>query len=211
MSRVSTPTAKKPTATGAGCSVLRVEGRRSHSLFLTNEGRMALAKIKGQAARHEKQVIELLGEARRQKLMKLLKSCPRDANRMRFMEDGFDGLLREQDAALPHPSRSVTRWPRARRSPVEATHWTSAMMMRRPRVSASVPSNASDGAMSPAAPGAPVQALKRSEVRRQAARLPSVSTLIRLPMRSAAASLISHTCSPRNPATTIMTTTTPMI
>jgi DNA-binding MarR family transcriptional regulator len=47
--------------------------RRSHSLFLTNEGRTALVTIKGLAARHEKQVSRVVGGTRRQKLMNLLK------------------------------------------------------------------------------------------------------------------------------------------
>ena len=45
---------KSPQRQGLDAACCRVEGRRSHSLFLTNEGRMALAKIKGQAARHMK-------------------------------------------------------------------------------------------------------------------------------------------------------------
>jgi hypothetical protein len=92
---------------------------------------MALAKIKGQAARHEKQVIELLGKARRQKLMKLLKEAgSRDANQMRFMEDAFDGLLCDKtrrsriQVARRRGGRGVAQT--LADPPVEATHWTSA-------------------------------------------------------------------------------------
>jgi len=53
--------------------VAALRDRRSHSLFLTNEGRTALMTIKGLAARHEKQVSRIVGGTRRQKLMKLLK------------------------------------------------------------------------------------------------------------------------------------------
>jgi DNA-binding MarR family transcriptional regulator len=53
--------------------VAALRDRRSHSVFLTEEGRTALAKIKGLAARHEKQVSRMVGAARREKLVRLLK------------------------------------------------------------------------------------------------------------------------------------------
>lgn len=49
---------------------------RSHSLFLTNEGTRALARIKMLAARHEMQVSELLGAKRRKLLIELLQAVP---------------------------------------------------------------------------------------------------------------------------------------
>jgi DNA-binding MarR family transcriptional regulator len=47
--------------------------RRSHALFLTSDGRKLLDKIEGLVARHEQHVIDRLGPARRQLLIKLLR------------------------------------------------------------------------------------------------------------------------------------------
>lgn len=46
---------------------------RSHSLFLTSEGEIALARIKSLAKRHEDQVAKFVGSKRRMLLMDLLK------------------------------------------------------------------------------------------------------------------------------------------
>jgi DNA-binding MarR family transcriptional regulator len=46
---------------------------RSHSLFLTNDGERALARIKALAARHEAQMAEAVGHKRRMLLMDLLR------------------------------------------------------------------------------------------------------------------------------------------
>jgi DNA-binding MarR family transcriptional regulator len=47
--------------------------RRSHSLYLTSEGRRSLDGIKDLAARHERQMAKLVGGERRLLLLKLLK------------------------------------------------------------------------------------------------------------------------------------------
>jgi DNA-binding MarR family transcriptional regulator len=47
--------------------------RRSHALFLTDEGRHAMLRIEQLVARHEEHVTEKLGAARRRALIKLLK------------------------------------------------------------------------------------------------------------------------------------------
>jgi DNA-binding MarR family transcriptional regulator len=46
---------------------------RSHSLFLTGAGEKALARIKNLAARHETQMVELIGPERRMLLLDLLR------------------------------------------------------------------------------------------------------------------------------------------
>jgi len=47
--------------------------RRSHSLFLTGAGAKALARVKNLAARHETQMVELIGLKRRMLLLDLLR------------------------------------------------------------------------------------------------------------------------------------------
>jgi DNA-binding MarR family transcriptional regulator len=47
--------------------------RRSHALFLTDEGRDAMQRIEPLVARHEEHVTEKLGAARRKSLISLLK------------------------------------------------------------------------------------------------------------------------------------------
>ena len=47
--------------------------RRSHSLYLTDTGTKALARIRGLTARHEQHMIELIGPERRAQLLNLLR------------------------------------------------------------------------------------------------------------------------------------------
>jgi DNA-binding MarR family transcriptional regulator len=49
------------------------DDRRSHSLFLTEPGVKALARIRGLAARHEERMVELIGRDRRLLLLDLLR------------------------------------------------------------------------------------------------------------------------------------------
>jgi DNA-binding MarR family transcriptional regulator len=49
------------------------DDRRSHSLYLTEAGTKALARIRGLTARHEQQMIELIGPERRAQLLDLLR------------------------------------------------------------------------------------------------------------------------------------------
>ena len=49
------------------------DDRRSHSLFLTESGAKALARIRELAARHEERMIELIGRERRLLLLDLLR------------------------------------------------------------------------------------------------------------------------------------------
>ena len=49
------------------------DDRRSHSLFLTEPGAKALARIRSLAARHEERMVELIGRDRRLLLLDLLR------------------------------------------------------------------------------------------------------------------------------------------
>jgi len=49
------------------------DDRRSHSLFLTETGAKALARIRSLAARHEERMVELIGRDRRLHLLDLLR------------------------------------------------------------------------------------------------------------------------------------------
>jgi DNA-binding MarR family transcriptional regulator len=49
------------------------DDRRSHSLYLTEAGTKALVRIRGLTARHEEQMIELIGSERRAQLLDLLR------------------------------------------------------------------------------------------------------------------------------------------
>jgi DNA-binding MarR family transcriptional regulator len=49
------------------------DDRRSHSLFLTEPGAKALARIRGLATRHEERMVELIGRDRRLLLLDLLR------------------------------------------------------------------------------------------------------------------------------------------
>jgi DNA-binding MarR family transcriptional regulator len=49
------------------------DDRRSHSLFLTETGAKALARIRSLAARHEERMVELIGRDRRLQLLDLLR------------------------------------------------------------------------------------------------------------------------------------------
>lgn len=50
-----------------------LDDRRSHSLFLTDLGAKTLARIRTLAARHEAQMVELIGAKRRMLLLELLR------------------------------------------------------------------------------------------------------------------------------------------
>ena len=49
------------------------DDRRSHSLFLTETGAKAMARIRGFAARHEERMVEMIGRERRLLLLDLLR------------------------------------------------------------------------------------------------------------------------------------------
>ena len=49
------------------------DDRRSHSLFVTEAGAKALARIRSLAARHEERMVELIGRDRRLRLLDLLR------------------------------------------------------------------------------------------------------------------------------------------
>src|SRR3954467_9117326 len=90
----------------------------------------------------------------------------------RFMQAGYDGLLRDKTRPSRIPplgsdiAKRVVALTRTD-PPAEATHWTATMMAKAVGISAS---SHLAHAWSPAAPGPPVQALQRPEVHRQAAR-----------------------------------------
>ncbi len=97
----------------------------------------------------------------------------------RFMQEGVEGLLRDNT----RPSRITPLDPDVAERvvtltlsdpPAEATHWTTAMMAQQTGISASAPHLA--GSWAPAASLSPVQALERSQVRREAQRCGRRST-----------------------------------
>src|ERR1700755_3251118 len=93
----------------------------------------------------------------------------------RFMQAGYDGLLRDKTRPSRIPplgSDIAERVVALTRTdpPVEATHWTASMMAKAVGISASSVQRIWARAWSPATPGSAVQALQRPEVHRHAAR-----------------------------------------
>ena len=93
----------------------------------------------------------------------------------RFMQAGYDGLLRDKTRPSRIPPLGSDIAERVvvltqTDPPAEATHWTATMMAKAVGISASSCPAHLAHAWSPAAPGPSVQAFQRPEVHRQAAR-----------------------------------------